>query len=293
MLKKIAKKVYRAVKGTPESYKGEIYKRITHRHTTFWDNAEAETVRNTIMYADDPLAKWQNVPHWQRKLSNKHNSREFAKMQGCRVAELYWRGRDLRTLDMAQLPEQYVIRPTIGFSSNLVYVMNGSYNLMDQKQYTKEQIQTQLQAALQKNPDLEFLVEEFLRTESGEYKLPLDYKFYMAGEHVACIFVVDRLSPKTGYSTYYDESWNQLGNLNTGYPEGPYLKPPACLPEMLAQAKKLSKIYGIFVRIDFYATDKGVVFGEFTPTPFKGNGFTPEGDKLLTEYWDKYCPGKI
>jgi hypothetical protein len=33
--------------------------------------------------------------------------------------------------------------------------------------------------ALQNNPQLEFLIEEFMRTEAGEYRIPDDYKFYM------------------------------------------------------------------------------------------------------------------
>jgi hypothetical protein len=62
---------------------------------------------------------------------------------------------------------------------------------------------------------------------------------------------------------------------------------------MLTQVKSLSKEYGIFCRIDFYATPKGPVFGEFTPTPFKGKYFTVRGEKLFIHYWDKYCNGKI
>ena len=49
----------------------------------------------------------------------------------------------------------------------------------------------------------------------------------------------------------------------------------------------------IFVRIDFYATDKGAVFGEFTPTPFRGLFFTPHADKLFIPLWDQYCNGLI
>lgn len=289
MLKSIA----RAVKGKRTPQRGEFYARIQHRHSTFWDASDAEAVRNIPMSASDPLAKWQDVAHWQRKLSNKNNSREFAKMNGCRVAELYWKGRDLSTLDVEQLPEQFVIRPTIGYSSNLVFVMDGSYNLMDQQIYTKQDIIEKLGITLEQNTYLEFLIEEFVRTEKGEYKIPVDYKFFMFNEEIAYIFVINRLSPKKGYSTFYDENWNQLENPNTYYPKGAYQQPPACLKEMIEEAKKLSRAYGIFVRIDFYATDKGAVFGEFTPTPFLGYGFTPAGEQKLVDYWDKYCTGKI
>lgn len=84
-----------------------------------------------------------------------------------------------------------------------------------------------------------------------------------------------------------------LKNVNSIFADAPYQPPPVCLPEIIEQAITLSKTYELFVRIDFYATDNGAVFGEFTPTPGLGYGFTPFADKLLTSYWDKYCNGKV
>ncbi|WP_161890582.1 ATP-grasp fold amidoligase family protein [Pontibacter russatus] len=255
--------------------------------------ADAEAVRNSQMSASDALEKWQDVKNWQRKLSNKHNSREFAKMHGCRVPELYWRGREPKTTDFGALPETYVIRPTIGHSSGLVFLMDGPLNLMDQKTYTPESIRSTLQEALDQNPDLEFLVEEFLRDEKGEHRIPDDYKFYMFNGEVASIQVINRLGPSSGYTSCYDENWNLMPSVNTYYPQADYQQPPQCLQDMIAQARLLSKSYGIFARIDFYATDKGAVFGEFTPTPFKGKFFTPEAEKMFVDYWDKYCAGLV
>jgi hypothetical protein len=41
----------------------------------------------------------------------------------------------------------------------------------------------------------------------------------------------------------------------------------------------------LFMRIDFYSTKKGYYFGEFTPTPGGGNGFSEEGDQFLGSFW--------
>ncbi|WP_439883556.1 ATP-grasp fold amidoligase family protein [Pontibacter sp. MBLB2868] len=150
-----------------------------------------------------------------------------------------------------------------------------------------------LDAALEKDARLQFIVEEFLKSEQGDYVIPNDYKFYMFNGEIACIQVINRLSPNQGFTTCYDEHWNQIERINTYYPEGEYQEPPACLNEMIGYAKTLSQAYGIFVRIDFYATDKGACFGEFTPTPFMGKGFTPASEKMLVDYWDKYCPGMV
>jgi hypothetical protein len=58
--------------------------RIKRRHEVFWQDQNAEAVRNTIMHAHDPIEKWKDVTNWQRKLSNKYNSREFAVKHGCK-----------------------------------------------------------------------------------------------------------------------------------------------------------------------------------------------------------------
>lgn len=266
---------------------------IKKRHKTFWSTVNAETVRNTKMNAIDPIEKWKDVKNWQRKLSNKFNSREFAVKHSCKVPQLYWRGRNSDSIDFDILPDQYVIRPTVGHSSGLVFLMNCSVNLMDGKTYSSEQIKEILKKALNQNIKLEFLVEEFLRTEDGVYKIPDDFKLYMFNGEVAAIQVINRLGPSKGRTLCYDESWQVMENVNTYYAKGNYQSPPKCLREMVEKAKELSKSYEIFVRIDFYATDKGAVFGEFTPTPFLGSNFTPFADRLFMDYWDKYCNDKI
>ena len=272
---------------------GEYARRIKHRHNVFWNAADAETVRNTPMQAHHSLQEWQAATHWQRKLSNKYNARLFAQLHGCRVAELYWAGSDLRQLDFSSLPEQFVIRPTIGHSCNLVFLMDNKMNHMDKRIYTEGELKSIMAEALGKNPHQRFLVEEFVKSEQGEHRIPVDYKMSFFNGELAVINVINRTSPKSGRSSSYDENWNMVEDIGRLYQQAPYQDPPACLGEMIGHARKLSETYKIFVRIDFYATDKGAVFGEFTPTPGRGNGFTPKADKMLLGYWDKYCRDMI
>lgn len=272
---------------------GQFAKRIKLRHQIFWKTPDAEVIRNTMMTADDPMEKWRQGENWQRKLSNKHNAREFAKMHGCKVPNLYWRGRNVNSINFAELPEAYVIRPTIGHSSNMVFLMHDNINLLDEKAYSNEEVRNILAEALSKNLRLEFLLEEFLKTEGGDYKIPVDYKFYMFNGEINSILVISRINSSKKVSNYYDENWNPIQNLCEDYPKGAYQPPPTCFREMIKQAKELSRAYEIFVRIDFYATDKGSVFGEFTPTPGLGDGFTPEGELIFIDYWDSFCKGKV
>lgn len=290
----MANSIFKKLLTLPAKLKqGEFSNLIKKRNETFWKAQDVETVRALILNASDPIDKWKQGENWQRKLSNKYNSREFAKKHGCKVAELYWKGRDINTIDFDTLPPQFVIRPTKGHSLGFVFLIDNSVNLMDGKTYSKEDIKKTLAKALDENEKLEFLIEEFLKTEEGLHKIPTDYKFYMFDGQIASIQVISRLNSSKASNTWYDETWNPMLNLTSNYPIGSIQAPPKCLPEMIEDVKRLSKAYEIFARIDFYATDKGAVFGEFTPTPAVGNGFTPDGDKLLTSYWDRYCKGKI
>jgi hypothetical protein len=272
---------------------GKFSKRIKKRYEIFWLDPQAEQIRNTPMTRHDSIETWKAAPYWQRRLSNKYNAREFAVMHGFRVAELYWKGADVENIDFSKLPPYYVIRPTVGHSCNYVFVMDNGQNLFDKKDYTHEKIIAILKNEVTKTPGLEFLIEEFLENEEGNHAILTDYKFYCFNGEIACLYVIKRLSPKSGYGIFYDEHWNQLKKVQFNYPLWLDQKPPDCFNEMVATAKTLSKSYGMFVRIDLYATNKGCVFGEFTPTPSMGMNFTSFGKKLMLDYWDKYCPGLI
>ena len=272
---------------------GEFSRRIKLRNTTFWNNENGKILRNTIIGVNDPIEKLKDADNWQRKLSNKYNSREFAKKHGCKVPELYWRGRDINKIPMNDLPKQFVIRPTIGHSCNHVFLINDEVNLMDRQVYSKEALLRILAAEIKKNAYLEFLIEEFLKTEQEEYKIPIDYKFFMFGEEVATILVVNRLMPPVGLNSFYDINWKRIKTINNTFPNDSDQKPPDCLNEMIECSRKLGKAYETFVRIDFYATDKGAIFGEFTPTPGLGKNFTKYGNKLLGDYWNKVYNEKI
>lgn len=272
---------------------GKFTKRIKSRHEIFWKDANAETIRNSKMSKDDHLEKWRDIPHWQRKLSNKFNAREFAHKHGCKLPELYWKGADVDNINFTALPANYVIRPTTGHCSSLVFLMRDGLNLFDRKSYTSEQIREILRDETENKPHLEFLFEEFLEQEQGEHGILNDYKFFCFNGEIACIQLINRVGPNQGYGSFYDENWNKIKNVTHTYTPAKTQAAPSCLDDMVASAKKLSKAYGIFVRIDFYATYKGCVFGEFTPTPSMGRNYSRFGRKLLLSYWDKYCSGLI
>lgn len=267
--------------------------KIKKRHEIFWNALNAEEVRNTMMSREDPIEKWKDNDYWQRKLSNKFNAREFAIKHGCSVPELFWKGSDVENINFSALPPQYVIRPTIGHSCNNVFVIKNGLNLFDHKYYTPEKLRVALKLEIRKTPAQEFLVEEFLMNDDGAYEILKDYKFFCFRGKIATICVIRRISPQYGYNTFYDEHWNKMEMVNRTFSDGEDHPKPKCFDDMILQAKKLSLAYDIFVRIDFYSTPKGPVFGEFTPTPGMGNNYSKFGEELLLKYWENHCYGLI
>ena len=270
---------------------GEFTDRIKRRHRLLWK--EAQPLKNALLTRDHSLDDWKDEELWQRRLSNKLNAKEFAALNGCKTATLYWKGRDVEHIDFSVLPPQYVIRPAVGCGSKGVLLMKNGLNLFDKKIYTPQQIVRLLKESIGEHPNQFILIEEFLQNEAGAYEILADYKFFCFNGKIASIEVINRLSPNKGFCRFFDEQWTPMKPISLTYPQKHLSEKPRCFDEMLEQVKMLSKIYSIFVRLDFYATSRGAVFGEFTPTPNLGGGYSKFGHQLLVKYWDEYCRGQI
>lgn len=272
----------------------EFTRRIHKRYYIFWEGTKLIKQELPLLKASDGWETWRSYPIWQRILNNKSNSREFAKKLGCKVPDLYWKGNAPDNIKFDQFPRNYVVRPTLGTNSRMVFLIKNGINLFDGLAYSPNDIIGKIKKANQENVPQDYLVEEFLPRENGEIAIHDDFKFYMFNGEIACIQLINRFSPKSGTVRYYNEDWQILPNLKkSSYEEGVYQDPPHCFEEMKSFAKILSKAYVLFVRIDFYATGKGAVFGEFAATPSHGIGYTPSGSKYLINYWNKYCKGMI
>jgi hypothetical protein len=54
---------------------------------------------------------------------------------------------------------------------------------------------------------------------------------------------------------------------------------------MIQSVQTIGKALGIYMRIDMFPTNRGAVFGEFTPTPHGGNGYSRFADEYLGSFW--------
>jgi len=292
IVKYIKQRIKWKIKSRKYKKNSEIANRIHRRYNEWWPTSEEETLKYEELKVVN-IGELQKEKYWQRLLFNKINVWKFVNSLGVKTPDIYWKGRDIASVDFSKLPKAFVVKPNYGHSSQMIYPLVESVNIFDGKRVTKKDIIKEVTPHLEGNPNLEFFIEEFNITEEGEYTIPDDYKFYAFNGEIACVQLVDRTGPNKAFTRFYTEDWKPLPNVNAYFDVGKLTQPPQCYNEMLEAAKALSKNYKIFCRIDFYATKKGAVLGELSPTPLMGYGFTNYGDDLLISYWDKYCRNMI
>ena len=238
---------------------------------------------------------WRRGKYWQRKLNNKWNSREFALRHGCRVPELYWHGRRVRDLPLHAMPEQFVVRRTWGSAQRAVYVFAGGRELLRNIELPLSRVHDYLADELSTFSFDLILAEEFVGIESGRFSLPWEYKCYMFGEHIAAIALLRRSAEnlKKYSCDHYTPSWDPIEEDFLTVERSNLVESPACLDEMIASSRRLSASYGCPVRIDFYATDSGCLFSEFSTVPALDPYITPFADELLGRAWQERFPGEV
>ena len=276
--------------------------RITRRRQLWWDRPRwlalgprgaVHRYREhwTFRSRDDADEAWRCCRLWQRTLLNKWNSREFAARHGCRTPTLYWRGADPARAPLASLPEQFVVRPVWGAARSGVLVVTDGRDLLRNGPVSRSTIRARLVRPRRFGRRPPLLIEEFVRSEDGQYRLPTEYKCHTFGATIAAVEVIDRTGVVEGAHRYYTAGWEPFADpMHVGMPQADVKDPPRCLAEMLADATRLGVAFGTYVRVDFFAGDRGAVFNELSSTPFNGRDFTAYCDAFFGALWTEKFP---
>ncbi|MCK6461712.1 MAG: hypothetical protein L6Q95_17655 [Planctomycetes bacterium] len=248
--------------------------------------------RYTLRRAEDPDAAWRCCAHWQRSLVSKWNGREFARKHGARVPDLYWIGRRPSRIPFDALPARFVIRPVGGSFRMGIHVVVDGRELLRRDKASTTDLRARLRRGSGRLPLTPLIVEQFVARGEGDDRLPLEYKFHTFAGAVAAIQAVERTDTDTACMRYYTPRWEPFEDvMDTARPPSDLRDPPGCLPEMLDLARRLGKEIGTYMRIDFFATDRGCVFNEFASTPsIREPKFTPFCDDLFGTFWREKCP---
>ena len=244
----------------------------------------------------DRHRRWwiEKEPHEHKNLAGKLQGPAFVVEAGFKVPEMYHIGETCDSIpSFKDLPDNFVIKPSRGWSAKNIYVMVDGINQLDGEKYSRSQIIKLLKdkTKIDESKNIKILVEEYLINWNQDYsKAPYDYKFFMFRGDVAFCHVVERISntdTSKNRHWYVDENYQSINMkvITTQTPEKEMSEKPDCWDELVATAKGLGEKLSMFMRIDLYATTRGAVFGEFTPQPQGGKGFMPEADIWLGSLW--------
>ena len=201
-----------------------------------------------------------------------------------RVPATLWSGTDLAELADVDLPSRWVLKPNNG--SGRVHLGDGRVDAAQaadlarategwlvpwQSRFLCEWAYDQADAV--------FLVEEFVGTGTSD-GVPVDYKFHVF-DGVPHFLQVDVGRFDTHRRGFFSTDWEQL-DVTIAAPPLRSLERPALLEAMTEVAAQVAA--GLdFMRVDLYAVDGAVWFGEVTPYP--GSGLNPIEPAAYDHAW--------
>ena len=227
-----------------------------------------------------------------KNVAGKIRGQDFAKSLGIRIPAIYdvvSSPEELPNFD--ELGDNFVIKPARGYSANNVFLMNNGVNLFDGKTWNRQEVIDKFSNSKQSQSNQKIIIEELLIPWNEEARIPHDYKFYMFGEKVAYCQIINRRSSantKINKNWFVDSEFNIIEKqiMVEQLQDDSVIMKPDCWDDLVSAAKALGSALNRFTRVDLYATNNGPVFGEFTPTPHGGRGFTKWADKWLGEMWE-------
>lgn len=223
-------------------------------------------------------------------LVNKTNMAAYIRKMGLPLPSTLADAETLDALDFAALPNRIVIKPNNNADSKGVILFDGSKNLMNgdtvpleaRTAYT-EKIWTRDRVF--EKPKTRVIVEEFLQDYDPGFRIPRDFKVFVAAGKAHLIQVIDRNpEKKLRTNSFFTREWQYVDQkIKTNYNMGPAYDRPPSLEQLLDISDRISVDLEAFYRLDFFMTTRGPVFGEFTSYPSAGMAFTPFGDKVMCD----------
>jgi hypothetical protein len=185
-----------------------------------------------------------------------------------RIPETYWSGTDLRDApELTTLPP-WVLKPNHS-SGHALFGPDPRVELDELRKRTErwfERTPLELGEWGYREARPLLLIEERIPTRDGE--APVDYKFFVFNGRVELIQVNRGRFGKKQTTTFLDADWRPLPVRWRIHPVAVEERPLE-LDKMLEIASILGADWD-FIRIDLYAVDGDVWFGEYTPYPGTG-----------------------
>jgi TupA-like ATPgrasp len=276
------------------SFEGKPFQELTWKRIHHWYHPESthlDSVRDEISFL--------------KKIDNKIEGYKFAMDNGVAVPKhkLLESIQLIRSDSWVSSLKSFVVKPQDSHSSRGVYIlsdagegkfhcsMNGiTFASIDE--FIEHYITQQSEGKWETFFGHSVIVEEAIEDSHG-FSPSMGYKVFAfwTGSPIVMQLDHNKYIPQNQWKyTSYDESGKALGPIweGSGISHQPLALPaPRNLDSMVSMANRLVKAArASFVRMDFYDTPNGAVFGEFTPIPSGGRKhFSPEYENILHKYW--------
>lgn len=231
--------------------------------------------------------RWGHLWEWETKLG----VRDVAAHIGVRTPRILLGPMNSSELDFSSLPHHFCIKSDLGSSKKGVFVLSrqgkGWRDLLRGGRFvTQEQVLLEIQELGSRgviDPDRVFVEEALLRDGRA---LAFDWKVYAFQGQAGLVWQISR-TPERRLSKYYDENWQDLGQVRWSKPATPSLPIPGLSTELLEAARKASLAVPVpFVRVDLYEHEGSVYLGELTPMPGSAQRFRHDVDFALGLAWE-------
>lgn len=207
------------------------------------------------------------------ELADKYQMRAYVEsiLGSGHLANLLGHWCSFEDIDFALLPDQYVLKATLGSGTNLFVTRDNPLDF----NYAREIVRTwmttdyrfvngfELHYGFTEN---QIIAEEYL--DFGP-KGPIDYRFFCSYGEVFSIWCDTGSSTHDYHRTIFTPDWCPLSARATHPLHEIPPKKPASFEYMLESARRLSASFS-FVRVDFYEYQGEVLVGELTFTPQSG-----------------------
>lgn len=247
-------------------------------------------------------AEEPNVPWW---VNDKYKLHRFCETHDIPTPELLkvWTGAD--DIDLSNLPERFVLKPSVMHSAWGVMVLerlpdgDTFFESLSGRTLTQQAIRLEQASVYERckyKSEYRILIEEKIEDEQPQMNVPLDYKVFCFYDTPEFVQQINRnVQPKQ--LAWWDGSFNEIdleASITSDWThiaEGGHVV-PSFSQEMLDVASRLTTLLGTpFMSVDMFATNRGPVVGELTPAPgaaYYGDWykFTRFFDDKLGQAWE-------
>lgn len=200
------------------------------------------------------------------------------------IPALRWQGTNLEDLKQVRLPEHWVLKPN--HRSSFVIFGTGEPDVPTLQRSTEGWLDrnewTESGEWAYSKADATFIVEDRIGYPDEDL---VDYKFYVFDGEVKLVQAHTNRFTNHGIRTYSTD-WQPFA-LSTLCGGGPEVPRPEMLDQMMDVASRIAAGFD-FMRVDLYAHEGKIWFGELTPYPGSGLvGWEPEVLDLEIGSWWK------